>query len=625
MQNNLELHSEDTERLDPLYLDLPDSIFKSVIEDNIRSSIKFFDGLKLFDRQQLNYDYSLGKQVDGSKLPAHVLPYMENIIYEAQLRNKPIALSRLPDLTVEAGNDSDESRKTAEDLSDVLNSDVKKRDNRRLLGLAYKQEPIFFYSIVKCRWNAELDDYEFINVHPTKVIFDHKSISNNTDNMRFFAEWAEMTLKELIMMFPNKEKEIKNEFGYSEEGDNPESQLASSVKVWEVWFDWYDKAEGGWKKISATVWKYKDLILKKLKNPYFDFDGEETIFKKEPEEVRPATEEEIYSMILSEKDEDFETRRVYKNYFKFPRKPYFMMVYEPSGLHPISETSRIEQVLKFQDAVNVNGRTIQDMNIRSRGKHIFDTNSINQEMIDQLDLYNPDMAIGIKVPAGKSIAGSHALLRSEPAPPQLYNSLDQDRSKAFEMLALNATTRGVRAGTDTLGQSQMYREQDFGVIDDIVEETINACAEWQAQWAMQMIKMFYKKPHLRRVLGKDGDVLYFKLSQDLVEDGMEVVVSASGVDKRMRKIQAIENAKLGMSDPLSFFQDTDQPQAKERAKMAMMFKLAPQMYMAQYLMDQKAQTQPTQTPEPIQGGQEQPTNTGEVSQAAPTQNQQQGL
>ena len=297
--------------------------------------------------------------------------------------------------------------------------------------------------------------------------------------------------------------------------------------------------------------------------------------------------DEIFEMIDSRSVENDEELVVYNNYFQEPEKPYFFMVYENMGKQPIGETSRIEQVLEFQDSLNQDGSIIADMNIRSRGKDIFSTDAIPQTTLDRIDIYDIDQVLGIDVPQGSSIANVHSRIEQKPATAQQYRSMEENRQKAFEMMAVGATTRGLKEPDSTLGESQMAREADYGVIDDIVEDTINAAAEWQANWAMQFIKLFYTKPHLRHILGKDGDVLHSRLTQDIVNDGMEVVVSASGVDKMIRKRMAIENMKLGIGDPLSFYEDTEQSNPKERAKRAMMVQLAPQMYIQEYLMEQE--------------------------------------
>jgi hypothetical protein len=324
----------------------------------------------------------------------------------------------------------------------------------------------------------------------------------------------------------------------------------------------------------------------RLKNPYFDYQGRKKTFSMVMEEKQAMSIDEILTSFDIQKGEDEpESAVVYNNYFQDPEKPYFFMVYENMGEDPIGATSRIEQVLDFQDSINQAGSIIQDQNIRSRGKDIFDTNSISQDTLDEVNIYDIDQVLGLDVPQGQSINNVHSRIEQKQATPQQYRSMQEDRQKAFEMIGVGATTRGLSEPDSTLGESQMAREADYGVIDDIVEDTINACAEWQARWAMQFIKLFYTKPHMRHILGKDGEVLHTKLTQDMVDDGMEVVVSASGVDKMMRKRMAQENMKLGIGDPLSYYEDTEQSQPKERALRAMMAQGAPQMYMQQYLMD----------------------------------------
>ena len=127
------------------------------------------------------------------------------------------------------------------------------------------------------------------------------------------------------------------------------------------------------------------------------------------------------------------------------------------------------------------------------------------------------------------------------------------------------------------------RESDFGRIDDIVENTINPAAEFMARWAMQFIKMFYTKPHLRKLLGQDGDVVFAKINRDSVEDGMEVSVSASGVDKLERKREAFERARMQMTDTLTYFIDTDASDPIGRTDKLMTFLLAPQLYQQKFV------------------------------------------
>jgi len=577
------------EIIDPLHLDLDEQDMVRTLKSNIRASIDFYTEKDLYAKQQKNKDYYLGrqKQYNASNKSAN---YKENIVYEGISRQKPIELSRLPDLTVQAGNETQESKETAELLSKVINSDTKKRSNRKLLGLAIKQEPLYYYSVVKTRWNPEkgmFGDYEFVNVHPDNIVWDHNCPTSEANDMRFIAETSKMTLKECIMMFPDKELEILEEYGWIKDSDdNTEERMASPIKIQEVWFHWYERKGQESERIDGVIWMYGHTLLQKMKNPYFDYQGRKKTFNKTMKEKESATIDDILMSFDIQNGEDpSDNSVIYNNYFQDPQKPYFFMVYENMGEHPVGETSRIEQVLDFQDSINQNGAIIQDMNMRSRGKDIFDTNSISQNTLDSVNIYDIDQVLGINVPQGQSINNVHSRIEQKPATQQQYRSMDTDRQKGFEIIGVGATSRGLSEPDSTLGESQMAREADFGIIDDIVEDTINACAEWQAKWSLQFVKLFYTKPHMRHIMGKDGDVLHAKLTQDMVDDGMEVVVSASGVDKMMRKRMAMENMKMGIGDPLTYYEDTEQSNPKERALRAMMAQGSPQMYMQQYLMD----------------------------------------
>jgi len=600
--NQLEAFTQPEEILDPLTLNLDEDEIVRTVKSNIKSSIEFYKKKKLYKRQEANVNAYLGNQKLFSA-SSKSKEYKENIIYEGLSRQKPIELSRMPDLTVKPGDDTPESKKSSEQLSGVFNSDIKKRSNRKLLGLVSKLEPLYFFSVVKARWNAEkglYGDYEFIHVHPNNIVFDHNCYDNDANKMRFVAEKAKLMLKEVIMMFPDKEEEIKEEFGWEENCDNNEKKMASPINIWEVWFHWYKLNKGESERIDGTIWIYGNAPLKSMRNPYFDYQGKPKLFDKRVEEKNEYTMDDIFGMIDAGKEEKDEDSILYNNYFDEPEKPYYFMVYENMGEHPISETSRIEQVLEFQDIINMDGSVISDMNLRSRGKDIFDTNAIPQPTLEEIDIYDIEQVIGLDVPQGSSMGNVHSRIEQSPATPQQYKSMSENRQKAFEMIGVGATTRGLRENDSTLGQDQMAREADYGVIDDIVEDTINACAEWQARWAMQFIKLFYTKPHLRHILGKDGDVLHTRLTRDIVDDGMEAIVSASGVDKQMRKRMAMENMKLGVGDPLSYYEDTEQSNPKERALRAMMVQGAPMMYMQQYLIEnEQAMAQP-QEQEPVQ-------------------------
>lgn len=600
-----------TLQLDPLHLDLDDEHLVAAIDSRIQASQDYYSSMGLYERQQKIFQYLKGEQIDERVMDDYSLPYMENILFEANMRNKPIALSRLPDLQVEPGSPSEESKENAQLLTDIINSDMRKRESRQVLGLAYQHRPVFFHSIIKARWNPELGsdgDYEFVNVHPNNIVLDHTCTVPDTSKMEYVAESAELSIKQICMMFPDTKDDFLDYIKFDNPNDKRSNRekMASKLTVWEVWFHWYEEQtnpetdEMEWTRIDGVVWKYQDFILKKMKNPYWDWEGRTKYFKGEISERREATEEEVFMMMFGE-GEELASQQFFYNHFNVPQKPYFVMTYFRWGDNPIDYTSEYEQVIPFQDNINAEGRQIFDMNSRTKGKFIFASQSIEADTIESMNLHDFKEAIRIDA---EDVGRAFTVLQGAPATPQLYQSKSENRSIGFEMMALNATTRGSReSGDETLGARQMMREQDFGVIDDIVEETINPAAEWMADWAFQFIKLFYTKPHMRKIVGNDGDSLHAAITQDNVEDGVEVLVSASSVDKKRRVSEAMQMANMGIIDPLTFFEDIGVTNPKERARRSMMYKMAPQMYLQEYVEDKPVEEQAEQI---VEGGQPSP-------------------
>ena len=128
-----------------------------------------------------------------------------------------------------------------------------------------------------------------------------------------------------------------------------------------------------------------------------------------------------------------------------------------------------------------------------------------------------------------------------------------------------------------------------------------------AQWAMHFIKLFYTEEHLKRFAGKDGNLVFQKVTSDMVEEGMEVTVSASAVDKNKRQQQATAMAQMKLTDPLSFYEDMDMSNPKDRAEKVIMFNADPAGYMTKYLMNMTVQDQANAlNAPPAQEGQEVP-------------------
>jgi len=304
-----------------------------------------------------------------------------------------------------------------------------------------------------------------------------------------------------------------------------------------------------------------------------------------PEEGRRelTVNEMIQQMYAEEMEVEADT--IFRNYFESPRKPYIFLNYDQMGEHPLDATSRIEQVINLQKNVNKTGQQIEMMNERSKGKWVFNADMIEKETVESLDLNDPDQDVMVS----GSARDAAQLFQSPPASSPIYQEQEQNRQRVFQKMGTNSTTRGVREGSETATARQLFREADYGKIDDLVEDTINAAAEQMADWAMQFIKLKYKTGKMRKLLGKDGDVTFTKITQDTVEDGAEVVMAASGVDRMEQKREAFERAGMQLTDPITFFIDTGASDPKGRAEKLLTFISSPELYMQKYVLNRDTQ------------------------------------
>src|SRR5258706_5569227 len=406
------------------------------------------------------------------------------------------------------------------------------------------------------------------------------------------------------MRFPDKKSDLlarlrEDGIIVGVESEPSWKELATPVKYTEVWFTWYKSNNTGavattpaekltepsskWERIEGTIWKYGDVILKKIKNPNFDYDGvEKTIAFDVPGDMATKHEvlpTEVMSRMMSGNMDGVEKETIYRNYFKEPEKPYYFMGYDQWGKIAYDETSRIEQNIRNQENLNKRGKQIIET-LASRIKYIFSKDSgLKAEDIQQMDMDDPaqDLLVG-----GKTNESVTTIQAERPTPAE-FKDLDDTRQRMYAISGSTAVRGTLQS--DTATSNQIAREADFTRADDLVEDTINAASEWMARATLQMIKLRYTKEHMRRLLGKKGEVLFMKLHADMVDDGMEVMIKASGTDKLRTQRNAMDMAKLGAPfvNPLDFYKDMGIDDPEGRTERGMTFATDPNTYLLKYV------------------------------------------
>ena len=587
---------------DSLALDIEDDTLVKTVDHLISQSRKFFKQRDLYKRRQKNQDYYLGQQIaimeKEGKYKSYQARYSDNVIYESESTLKPMALSQVPELAVIPNGTDPAAIISARALTDWINTDMKKRETRWVLGRAYKHRPIYFVGCIKYRWDVERDDYVYESVHPNNVDVDYTSPDCNVDNMKWVAHHYELTAKEIIMRFPKKASEftqkIKEEQGISQDSDITEKGMSSTYRISEVWFTWYKdemvkdedgKEEKKWQKMEGVLWKYKTLLLHKMKNPNWDWEGDKKLFVYDQNgKEMEITEGEVRESILNGTElSPITQKKVFRNYFLRPEKPFIFIGYDQLGLQPFDETSRIEQVLYLQDNINKRGAQITQMGDTAWGKNVFSSESgLTATDLEEIDMTDPDQDILVK----GDIRVVHRHIPGQQPSSSLFQEQELSRGKAFSKMGAHSTTRGERDAKETATGRQILREGDISRQDDEVSETVLYAAERMARAALQMIKLRYTQEKSRTVMGEDGNVVFQTIQNDFVEDGMAVQAVASAVQKKRRKEDAFSMAQINLIDPLTFYEDIGATNAKMRALRLIQFTQAPNLYLQNQIFGQ---------------------------------------
>ncbi len=574
---------------DPLALDIEDSDLISNFDKLLSDSREFYRNEKdLYDRRSENELYYFGRQI-VEKDKAHLLKdyeskYHDNVLYEIESTLKPLAMSRLPDLIVTPGNNSEESKLLAQELSKAVDTQVKERENRSVLGMAFKHRPVYFTGVIKVRWDPERGDYRFECIHPDLIDVDYTSPSNKAEDMNWISQIVPMTVKQCLMRFPDAREDLIRELekdSIKPGADHDWDNMATKIKIREIWFTWYKKSSesGKWERVEGVMWKYHKCMLKKMRNPNFDYKGEDRYFRyDESGQKQELTVEESMQIIASGlMPSDVTKERVYYNYFKNPRKPYYFMGYDQWGRQPYDETTELEQNLANQKAHDKRGKQIEET-LDNRGHHIWSKMSgLKSGDIQEMDMSDPDQDVVVD----GNVDQVHKFIEPERPTADEFNDLKNIESRMYGVAGANAVRGQIQ--TEVATTNQIARESDFTRADDYVEDTVNAAAEWMGDWAMQFIKLRYTKDHFREIMGVVGDIVYVRLNRNMVREGMLVKIKASGTDKLKAQNNAMDMAKLGMIDPVQFYRDMGLSDPEGRAKQILLWMTDKNTYMLQYV------------------------------------------
>jgi hypothetical protein len=249
------------------------------------------------------------------------------------------------------------------------------------------------------------------------------------------------------------------------------------------------------------------------------------------------------------------------------------MGYDQWGKTPMDETSWIEQNIQNQKSLDKRGKQIEET-LDSRGHHIFSKGALTPADVEEMDLDAPNLDLSVE----GNVNEVHAYIAPErPTPPE-FQEIENLRNRMYAVAHSQAVRGEIKAEAPATS-NQIAREGDFTAADDIVEDTINPAGQWMGDWSMQWIKLRYTKDHFRWIMGVAGDPIYQKLNRNMIMDGMIIKIKSSGSDKIRAQNNALEMAKMEMTDPYTFFKDMGLSDPEGRTEKLILAKIDPQAYL----------------------------------------------
>lgn len=529
--------------------------------------------INLKKRRKENEKYLFGRQLRGKKLKKWQSSFIDNVIGEAEGMLKSIAVSRMPDIIAKTDPNDREKEKVGKLLTKAFDDEIKRRETKKKLGIMFKHQPTYFIAAMKYRWDVrkeKIGKTVFDVILPEQVVPDHTATSGNPDEMMYIIHYVTKTGKEWSMLFPNKEDDIKDfiEKNSVIEGNKVDDEVLLSQKLTlpEVWFDWFDKAEDfdsetnpKFEFMSGVTWRLGEKILGKVKNPNWDYEGHDVAVL----DGRAITPEEMQQIVLSGIEPgNFEVRKVFNNYFEFPKKPFIFMTYEQFMKGVMDETSRIEQSRKLQESYDDVEQTVDYFVKNHKGKNVFGKRSgLKKKDISKLDMENPNQDLIV----GGDPNVTHKFIQPNMPPAEMFIHIRRRRDRIFAKHGTHGAVRG-EIESKVATNTQISREGDFTKADDIVDETILHVATEMARAKLHMMKLRWTPEHWKKLVGNDAEFLEFRIDNDVIDDGIEVEVYASTVDKLKAERNAKELAQLQLIDPLTYFEDIGMPDPEKRTE-----------------------------------------------------------
>ena len=503
--------------------DTPNDKLCEKIDSWVKTSQTYHDYLVAHQNKMVRY-YE-GNQTDRDQVAPHNSDSVYNRMFEAIETIIPIITGGAHAFVAMPALENEISMARSQRVQKVLNQKYEDLEIRRKLENISRDMMLKRYGVLEYGWDIDTDDVGVWVRDPRTILIPKYRVDPH--DLPYVIKLAEFDEDDLLRYFPDLSEDDKQNLQKGvniQVGDGTSEADSEMYQVMVVYTD------------EFWVWKQGDVILKKMKNPFYDWDGVEI----EELETDQNGKVKTYKNIL------------YANHLVRPQKPFIFFSPFTTGDAPVAQTSLAEIALPIQDDINVAKRQILD-NLRrmGNGQVYVDTDALPQEVIDAIT-NEPGLIL-----MGKNLASENRIRREAAVqiPASHFSNL-MDSVQAFDnVFGTHGALRG-NADSETLGGQILNRNQNLSRVEQLTRE-LNRGVARLVDGLVQMMKMYYTEQKAFQYLGKDGSVEFLKFINDDIEDGV-VINTKSGtppvLDPVGRYNQAIQLWQLGALDPETLFE-----------------------------------------------------------------------
>lgn len=223
-------------------------------------------GYDLEGRRNRNENYYLGRQLDTDGMYDYQAPFIDNQIFVGTEAVAAFCTARTPAAEIMPENSEVQSQVVAQDLENACTNHSEKFDLKRILESSFRNMYLKLWGIIKLEYDPYIDDIVPRAIDPRLVVVD--PWCQLGDEPLFLREIKTCTVATLMDKFPDKKDAIMKCLGRQR---TTPKLMNSMVTHNEVWFTQFD---GKGESQECVAWYFRDILLDKIKNPNFLYDGD---------------------------------------------------------------------------------------------------------------------------------------------------------------------------------------------------------------------------------------------------------------------------------------------------------------------------------------------------------------